>query len=91
MKILQDLGGVIIIVVIVMGGKQSPILLRSLNLRLEGDKKGVNLEMKSKEFFAMLHQLESARYALQGVSNNEGWISCRLFTYADLVDLEKAI
>ena len=62
-----------------------------LNISLEGDKKGVTLEMKPKEFFAMLHQLESARYALQGVSNNEGWISCRLFTYADLVDLEKAI
>ena len=45
-----------------------------LNLSLEGDKEGekVTLEMKPKEFFAMLHQLESARYCLQGVNSNEG-------------------
>jgi hypothetical protein len=44
-----------------------------LNLSLEGDKEGDNLtlEMKPKEFFAMLNQLESARYCLQGVNTNE--------------------
>ena len=43
-----------------------------LNLSLEGAKEGENitLEMKPKEFFSMLSQLESARYCLQGVNTN---------------------
>ena len=43
-----------------------------LNLSLESDKEGENitLEMKPKEFFAMLSQLESARYCLHGANTN---------------------
>ena len=40
-----------------------------LNLKLEGET--VNLELKPKEFFAIVSQLESAKYCLQGVNTNE--------------------
>ena len=43
-----------------------------LNLNPEGDKarENITLEMKPKEFFAMLSHLESAIYWLQGVNTN---------------------